>query len=230
MAVIIAAGAAFIYAVEFSDWHQLDAVTLDGEPVPDFESRLGLSSGQPTTRQPLALAARRLLRDEATVKVDVHYALPNRLEFETNRFTPVCLALDRVSGRMLGLNRVGRIVPLRSDYDDWEHPVVTGVAMRGIFEFCDDSRVEQLVPQLERLGDDNLELYRLIEELDLSAPTHIAVTVSGLPYRLKTGAETFFEQITGFVRFLEDYKPPVDSAVQFDLRFADMIIQENESE
>jgi len=229
LALAILIGGAFIYAIEFTDWHQLQAVTLDGEPVENFGTRLGLDDNRPITHQPLDRAAVKLLKRDSVARVDFDYVLPNELRIETNKFKPLCMVVDRQSGRILGLNPLGRVVPLRDDYGDWEHPVITGVAVGGIFEPCRDSRVQRLMPQLQRLQDDSEELFRLIEELDFSDSTYVKVVVSGLPYTLKVTAESFCEQMTGFVRFLERYEPVLDSARQFDLRYADMIIQRNGS-
>jgi cell division septal protein FtsQ len=225
--MVIVVGGAFIYAIEFTDWHQLEAVTLDGEPMEDFSERLGLSTGQPLTGQPLAQAAANLLKSDSVVKVDVRYDLPHGLDFETNRFAPLCVLVDERSGRLFGVNFQGRLVPLRPDHDDWEHPVLTGLKAHGVFEPCNDERVGQLMPQLAKLSDNNSDLYRLIEEIDFSDFAFVRVQVAGLPYRLKLGTEDFYDQFTGFVRFLERYRPNLDSARQFDLRFAEMIIQEN---
>lgn len=227
LALAILIGGAFIYAIEFTDWHQLQAVTLNGEPVKNFEARLGLDGSRPVTHQPLNIAAIKLLKRDSVVKVDVSYDLPHGLNITTNKFQPVCTVVDRECGRILGINRLGRVVPLREDFRDWEHPMITGVSVAGIFEPCRDSRVQRLIPQLERLGDDSEGLLRLIEELDLSDSTYVKVVVSGLPYSLKVTAESFCDEMSGFVRFLERYEPDLDSASQFDLRYADMIIQGN---
>ena len=220
-------GAAFVYAIEFTEWHQLQAVTLDGDPIENFDKRLGLTPTEPVTHQDLRVAADRLLKDDSTVKVDIDYDLPGGLKIETNRFEPQGFLVDARSGRMYGVNFQGRIVPLREDYDDWEHPMLTGVNVRGLYEPCADSRVSRVVPELARLADDRVQLYRVIEEIDFSQDEFLVVRVAGLPYRLRVEADSFFEQTTGFIRFLEQYHPDLDSAAQFDMRYAGMIIQEN---
>lgn len=227
LALAIVVGGAFIYAIEFTDWHQLEAVTLDGAPMENYEARLGLDDAKPLTHQPLNVAAIKLLKRDSVAKVDFAYDLPHGLRIETNKFRPVCTVVDRATGRILGVNQLGRVVPLREDYGDWEHPMITGVSVAGVYQPCRDSRVQRLVPELERLKDDSAELFRLIEEIDFSDSTCVKVVVSGLPYTLKVSAESLCEQMTGFVRFLERYEPDLDSARQFDLRYADMIIQKN---
>jgi len=223
-------GVGSIIALEFTDWHQLEAVTLNDQPVEDWEKSLGLKPGESVLKQPLAEVAARLLKDTGTVKVDIDYSLPGTLKITTNRFTPVCLVVDAVSGRQFGLNQQARVVPLAPGYDDWEHPVLTGAEANKLFAHCSDDRVSLLIPQLGRLAEDNIGLYRLIDEIDFSKEGQVTVTVSGLPYRLTANADRFHEQITGFVQFVEKYQPDITGAENFDLRFANMIVQQGEDD
>lgn len=223
--LVFAAGLTAV--VEFGGWHKLDAVTLDGKEINNPGRQLGLDPSKSVLKQPLEDAAALLLASGKTARVDIDIDLPGSLRIRTNRFTPICLVLDRASGRMLGLNYSGRAVPLPREFQDWENPVITGVNAGRIFEPCDDPRAGVIVPQLEQLADENRELYRLIDDIDLSAEHHATVTISGLPYRLKVSAEGFHRQITGFFRFVETYETEVDSARTVDLRFTDLIVQEN---
>lgn len=159
--------------------------------------------------------------------MDIDIDLPSSLHIHTNRFTPVCLLLDRTGGRLLGLNSDGRTVPLDDDFEDWEHPIITGVSADEVFVRCDDPRVALIVPQLQQLAEENQQLYRLIEEIDLSCPVHVAVRIAGLPYPLKVSAEGFRAQTTSFFQFMEMYETGIDSSRQVDLRYADLILQES---
>ena len=227
LAVVIF-GLGLMSVMEFTDWHVLEAVTLNGEPVNDPEATLGFDKDASVLNQPLSEVASRLLADDKIAKVDISYGFPATLHVQTNRFTPVGLVLDHNNGRLLGLNAQGRVVPLSPDHRNWEHPVITGTTAGGIFEPCADPRVALLAPQLVRLADDNIELYRLIDEIDLRSATFATVTISGLPYQLKVSAASFMEQTLGFVRFLERYESEADSARMIDMRFANMIVQESQ--
>jgi hypothetical protein len=219
-------GLGSIAVLEFTDWHQLEAVTLNDEPVEDWETRLGLKPGESVLKQPLAEVAARLLKDIGTVKVDIDYSMPNTIKITTNRFTPVCTVIDEVSGRQFGLNKQARVVPLAPSFDDWEHPVLTGVKANRLFEHCSDDRVSRIIPQLKRLAEDKIGLYRLIDEIDFSKQGLVTVTASGLPYRLTVNADRFHEQMSGFIQFVEKYQPDRTGADNFDLRFANMIVQQ----
>ena len=52
-----------------------------------------------------------------------------------------------------------------------------------------------------------------------------ALTISGLPYKIKVSAASMMDQTLGFVRFLDRYDSEVDSARVIDMRFANMIVQ-----
>ncbi len=223
---VLVFGAGLVFSVEIADWQRIEAVSLDGAAVEDWQGQLGLVAERSVLEQPLPAVAARLLQDTRTARVDIDIDLPATLEIETNRFEPVCLVLDRSSGHLFGLNERGRILPLDPDHENWEQPVVTGVVAHGIFELCDDPRVPLAVEQLKRLAEDNIDLYRLIDEVDLTSAEHATVSISGLPFRLKVSAGNLFSQTSRLVSFLEKYEPNVDSARLIDLRYANMIVQE----
>lgn len=225
----MAAGLGLMVLVELTDWHRLEAVTLDEQPIDGWGARFGLAPDKSLFEQPLAEVVAGLLDDTGIARVDIEYSLPHTLHIRTNRFAPVCFVLDSQTGRMHGLNRQGRFLPVAPMYRDWEHPILTGVRAGRLFELCDDARVGLAVEQLERLADDNLALYRLIDEIDFASDAFVTVTVSGLPYQLKGSPDALCEQLTGFIRFLEKYQPNVDDADEFDLRFENMIIKTAES-
>lgn len=219
-------GAGLVSLIHFGGWQVLQAVTLDGRPIENPRKQLGLNPEASVLNQPLESAAKLLLLDDKTARVDIDIDLPSSLHIRTNRFTPVCLVLDRTSGRLLGLNSDGRIVPLDDNYQDWEHPIITGVSADKVFVRCDDPRVGLIVPQLQVMADENQQLYRLIEEIDLSSPVDVGVNVSGLPYELKVSAEGFATQTTDFLQFMEIYQTNIDSSRQVDLRYSNLIFQE----
>jgi hypothetical protein len=226
LSAVVLGGAALVGVLEFSQVQRLGAVTIDGRRVPDPQKTLGLDPGASVLKQPLNIAARYLLLDDQTVKVDFDYVLPASLAIRTNRFIPACLMLDRTSGTVFGLDAQGRVVPLADDFGDWQQPLITGVAANRVLQKCDDPRVAVVVAQLGALCDENKELYRLIDEVDLSAPEFAVMTFSGLPYSLRVSAGGLFDQITGFFRVVETYQTNIDSAGVVDLRFAGLIIQE----
>lgn len=222
---IIAAGLGLMVLLELTEWNRLEAVTLNGQPVEDWASRFGLDPEASLFDQPLEQVAAGLLDDTAIARVDMVFTLPGQLDIRTNRFTPACFVLDRVSGRLLGLNPQGRVVPLASSGADFEHPVLTSVTAGRLFELCDDARVPTVVAQLEKLADDNPDLYRMIDEINFGSKEFVTISVSGLPYRLKANAVNLYDQLSGFIRFAESYQTSVNDAKEYDLRFDNMIVK-----
>ncbi len=124
----------------------------------------------------------------------------------------------------IGLDEQARLIPLRDDESDWEHPVLTSLEAGKLFEHCRDARVSVIVSELEQLRRDNVDLYRLIEEIDFGAEAYLYVTVSGLQYRLKLRAESFVDDLGRFVEFVGSFNPVLDSVTMVDLRFDQMIV------
>ena len=211
--------------LDLTGWQRLQAVTLDGVDLEDWSRKLDLDTAGRTLEQPLEEIAARLLEDKKTAQVSIQYALPNRLQIETNRFDPVCFMLDKQSGRLFGLDNQGRAVPLNSGPPDWERPVIAGTRAPRLFDMCEDPRAALIAPQLVRLADDNPELFRLVDEIDLSSPQYAVVTLAGLRYQLRVNADRFYDQMIGFIDFLQKYQPEMSETRLLDMRFANMVIQ-----
>ena len=212
--------------VDFTGLCRLEAVTLDGSPLEGWEEEYGLSRGSMILRQPLDHLAAAILAEDEVVKVDIDYRLPRRIEIRTNRFAPVCLVLDNKSGTMKGLTAQGRVVLLEPETVDWENPVLVNVIADSLYGFCSDHRVRCVVPQLTEVRENYTDLYRLIDEIDFGSPDCLTLSFSGLPYRLRVDAGQLAWQLEGFVVFLEQYQPNLEATRILDLRFDDMIIQE----
>ena len=222
---VVALGLAAWVVLDLTGWQRLEAVTLDGKVLEDWPSKLALDSTGRTLEQPLSVIAEKLLEDRRTARVEISYDLPNQLEIETNRFEPICFVLDRSSSRLAGIERSGRVVPLKKDCLDWERPVIVGVEADRMFEPCDDPRVALLISRLAQLAEDNTALYRLIDEVDLSADDYGVVTLAGLGFRLKVTAERFYGEMTEFIDFVQKYHPDLTGTRLLDMRFANLVIQ-----
>jgi hypothetical protein len=226
VAVAILFLGALVFALDnFTAVAHLEAVTFDREPVEGYEQEYGLTSQKSILAQPLDSLGEALLNRPGIVKVDISYRPPDGIDIATNRFTPVCFALDASRGRVVGLTCRRRIIPVDPDQADWEHPLLSGVAIGGMYTTCSDVRVGLIIEQLDKLRDDHLDLYRLIAEIDLSHPNYLLVSVSGLPFKLRLTAERLAEQLAEFIRFVEKFTPRLDSAAVVDMRYEDMIIR-----
>jgi hypothetical protein len=214
----------FIVTLHVTDVCRLDAVTLNGEVVPDFEKQYGLTAGAMVTNQPLSDLADQLLADDEIRKIDIAVDLPGGVAITTNQFEPDALVLSERTGKLYGLEAFGRVVPLPDGDTDWERPLLVNARVAELYERCDDVRVPMVLDELAELREENPDLYRLVAEVDLAAADHVVVTVSGLPYTLWATGNRLAEQLSEFVRFIHLYAPDMGSVKRVDLRFRDMIV------
>lgn len=214
-----------VLLVQYTDICRLQAVTLNGEPMKQWDQTLGLAPSRNLFRQPLDSVADAMLTRNGIVHVDIKYQLPNGLSITTNDLEPVCYVLDDFSGMLYGVDQTGRCVVVEQATIDWEQPILTGVRVRGIHEFCADSRVMVLVPQLLTLQRDYPDIYRLIEDVNLSNPEYVRVHISGLRYSLRLPSDNFAARFTDFQKFMGRFKPATDGIIAFDLTYDDMIIR-----
>ncbi len=225
VAVIGLGLAGLVLLVKFTDVCQLQAVTLNGEPLSQWDRELGLNRSKNLFRQPLDSVASAMLAQSGIIHVDIKYQLPNGLSISTNDLEPICYVLDEFSGIMYGADQTGRAVALDPATIDWERPIITGVRIRGLHQFCSDSRVAVLVPQILRLEQEYPELFHLIEEVNLSNPEYVRVAISGLRYTLKLPSDKFAERFADFRKFMSRFKPATAGVSSFDLTYDDMIIR-----
>lgn len=222
---LIIFGVVLFVLINFTSVSNLQAVSFNGREIKDFDSDFGLSQALPILKQPLDSLSEALLARDDIARVDIDYAFPNRLEIVTNRFDPVCFALDMKTGRLVGLTAEGRVVPLDPDQSDWELPIITSITTGKLYQYTSDVRVRLIVENLISLKQEQRDLFRLITEIDLAQADHVRLSISGLPYRLRAHAAELDEQMIGFLQFLEKYHPALDDTRELDLRFDDLIIQ-----
>ena len=224
-ASLILTGLTMFVLVNFTKVANLEAVTFNSRPVEDFQKAYGLDSLQSLFGQPLDSLTSQLLLEANIARVDINYSLPGQLNITTNQFDPACFVLDSKSGQLMGLTSQGRLVPIRDRQSNWELPVITSVRTGKLFGNCKDVRVGLIVNHLNQLRSDQEDIFRLINEIDLSNSACVIVSISGLPYKLRTSAVELGRQLEGFMRFLRQYQPELEDTKELDLRFADMIIQ-----
>ena len=221
---VIVAGITTLVVVRYTDACLLEQVHLDDRQVENWTERFGLDDTRSVMRQPIDSLAMHLLDKPNVFKVDIAFTLPNGIDVRTNDFDPACFVVDKYSGKLYGLSDAARIISLENCHFDWEHPVFTSVETGKLYDLCPDLRVEVAVGQLQKLRDDDIDLYRLIDEIDFGNREFLRVTVSGLPYRLKVRAEKLFDDVGRFVEFVSRFAPDLEGVKTIDLRFDRMII------
>lgn len=221
---VVLVGMTTLFVVRYTDACRLEEVSLDDSSVENWPDRFGFDGSRSVVRQPLDSVAEHLLGRRNVFKVDIDYSLPNGIEVWTNNFEPACFVVDRVSERMFGLNDAGRLISLENCRIDWDNPVLTSVEVGRLYGLCGDVRVKVVVEQLRELREDDIDLYRLIDEIDFGNRGFLRVTIAGLPYRLKARAEKFHTDMDRFVEFVSRFAPDLEEVKGIDLRFDGMII------
>jgi len=217
-------GLALLITTNYTDACRLEEVTLNRQAVDEWDARLGLCPQKSIMRQPLDSLAQQLLASKNVFKVDISYHLPDKIDIMLNDFEAVCFLVDASSGELYGLTDRARVVELENGRVNWEHPVLTSVKAGAVYRQCPDARVAVIVEQLEQLREENIDLYRLIDEVDFAYENFVQVSLSGLPYRLKVRTENFCREMMQFVEFVSRFVPDLTGVNAIDMRFDGMII------
>ena len=218
-------GLALAIAVNFTGAFNLERVEVDGAVIEDWSTEFDLLADAPIGSQPIDSLAKIILSQKRVHKVDISLDLPSVIEIETNQFDPLCFILDKVSGRTYALDNFARVVPIVDDNGDWEKPIIAGIECGKLFSRCYNGRVSVIVPQLQRLQEENIDLFHLIDELNLSRPGYVIVSVAGLDYKLHVRAASLFDDLARFTEFVTKYAPDLEGTAYLDFRQNDMIIR-----
>ncbi|MFH2049715.1 MAG: hypothetical protein ABIJ12_09735 [bacterium] len=224
IAGILISGVGFFVVVNYTDACRLENVILNGESIENWPKRLGFKENEALVKCPVDSVAKVLLAKEKIFKVDVAYHLPNELEIKTNNFKPVCFVIGQETGKMFGLDDAGRLIGLENAEIDWEQPIFTGVNTGDMFNYCDDYRVPTAISQLEEIRKKQIDVFRLIDEIDFSNNSYLVATLSGLNLKLWVRADKLMEDMNRMVEFIHKYDTDISNLDHLDLRYDDMII------
>jgi len=217
-------GLSLITVVRYTDACRLQSVSINGKVVSAWSDKFAMLDSASVVSQPLDDLAHSVLKSKKVYRVDVDCSWPNGLEIATDRFTPICFGLDKPSGRLFGFNEEMHALPLEHAVIDWERPVLTSINVERIYGGCTDPRVAIVGRQLEQLRDEEIDFYRLVDEIDFSKPSYLTVTVSGLPYRIKLRAQSLLEDLSRFVEFSSRFATDLDNVRYVDVRFDNMVV------
>ena len=215
---------ALAVTVNFTDACRLDNVSVDNESINNWTERFDMLATGPVVGQPLESLASMLLSAREIHKVDISVSWPHTREVKTNEFEPTCFLLDDRTDILFGLDQDARIIPVERISPDWEQPVITGVSAGTPFGRAGDSRMIILVRLLKKLRVENIDLFRMIDEINMKATSYVKVTLAGLPYSLRMRLESLDEGLVRFVEFMSRYRPDLDGVEHVDLRYDNMVI------
>ena len=213
-----------LFALNYTGIFKLEVVTVNASVIEAENASYTLNAGQPVIRQPIDSLAKSLLKKNNIYKVDIDYNLPNTVDIKINNFQPACLVLDQVSKQLYGLNNCGRVIPLENAEYSWNNPILTSVTVGKMFDHCRDFRICQVVKLLIELKNHNLELYRLIDEIDFGNSGFLKVSIDGLSYRLIVRSHNLLGDLNRFVEFVSRFQPDLEGVRLMDLCFDDMIV------
>ena len=225
LTLVTVLGLSLIGLIEYGELCDLQAVTLDGTAVTDWQTRYRLSPSRPLNQQPSDELVNDLMSRRGVARVELAYALPNRLDIRTNQFTSACFAVDRVNGTMRGLTSDGRIVALPANSSDWQHPILTGVSLGALHQRCRDLRVLQVIPELITLHSADTSCYSLLREIDFSASDYLEATFDDIDAVVRVSHANLADEVRRFRTFYQGVRPSGDSGKCFDARHGMTIVQ-----
>ncbi|MDH4157145.1 MAG: hypothetical protein OEW00_07710 [candidate division Zixibacteria bacterium] len=223
-------GAALLSYVRYGDACRLTTVTVNARPMEDWSRHYGLKAGMSLLAQPLEELADSLLTVQHIYRVDLSYSWPDRVNIQTNKFVPAAFLLDKPSGQLYGLDGQARLIDLGQDALEWERPVFTSVCAGKMFRCPEDARVKVVLEQLQRLQENDRDLYRLVDEIDFGNSSFLKVSLAGLPYRLNIRAGCLLDDLDRFVEFVTRFEPDLSGVTLLDLRFDDMVIAKGDKD
>lgn len=220
----IVVGLTMAAAINFTGVCQLQAVTLNDEPIENWLQRYSVLNEGPLVRQPLEQLADSILAADTVCRVEVRPGGLHELDIHINRFVPDCLLLDAKTGVLYGLDRRGRVLPLDNAEIDWERPVLTGLEAGPRFRLCRQPLVSIVMDELEELRDDHHDFFRLIDQIQFDTDGYVTVSVTGLGYGLRVSPRRLAGDVSRYLEFVTRFDPALDSVAMVDLRFENMII------
>lgn len=221
---LVVVGSVLTWSAQFTDALRLEEVFIDGQPVADWKEQQSMLDTGAVFSQPLDSLAKAILARAGTYKVEVKVTLPHKIEIATNNFQSICFLLDEPTGIMVGIDRQARVVPLQKQFDQWEKPIITGVEADRRFHRSENPAVTETVSQLISIYDENIDLYRMIDEINLGQGKYAKLYLSGLSFTLKARVGFLQHDLRRFVEFVTRYNPSLDGIKEVDLRFSGMII------
>jgi len=215
---------ASVALVSFTEICNLQAITLNGEKFEKWDKKLTLLQNKSILRQPFEDFVQASLADDETLKLDYRYSWPHTLMVRVNSISPDCLILDKNSAALFGLDKNGRIIPLKTETVDWERPVFTGVSASKLYQGPADLRVRKVLMALNKIRSERVNFYRLIEQVDFNSKDFVEVSLAGHEHIVRLRAEVFHEDINRYLDFVARFRPALDGIKVIDLRQDGQII------
>ncbi len=210
-----------LVVVNFTDAFQLQSIYLNSEEIQNWHEDFDSTN---VINLSLEQTANTMLDKNGIYKVDLKVDLPNNIEIISNDFDAVCYMVDKNSGKIYGLDKDARLISLKNQFNDWELPIITGVAAGKLYHRINDTKIAILAGKINLLREKHNDLYRILEEIDVSNEKYLKVYPAGLPYYLKIRLEKFNYDLDRFVDFIGKYDLVLDEINQINFCCDDMVI------
>ncbi len=213
-----------VAVISFTDVSTIEAVSLSGTVVKGWAEKYNLKKNSSVLDQPYEKLAEQMLRPDSALKVEISFSWPHTLKLELNSITPCCLLLGQENGRIFGLDKSCRVIPLAETAVDWERPLFTGIDNIKLYEVCSDSRVIRVLNALEKLRVENINFYRLIEQIDFGKHNRIEIMVSGLDHKVWVSADRTLGDLNRYLEFIGGFELDLTNIKLIDMRLEEMVI------
>ncbi|MCH7691172.1 MAG: hypothetical protein IIA17_09035 [candidate division Zixibacteria bacterium] len=213
-----------VAVISFTDVSTIEAVSLSGTVVKGWTEKYNLKKNTSVLNQPYDELTAQMLRPDSALKVEISFSWPHTLNLELNSMTPCCLLLGKENGRIFGLDKNCRVVPLAKTAVDWERPLFTGIEKIKLYEVCLDSRVKRVLDALEKLRVENINFYRLIEQIDFGKDKRIEIMVSGLDHKVWVSVDRTFGDLNRYLEFITGFELDLENIKLIDMRLEEMVI------
>ena len=213
-----------VAVISFTDVSTIEAVSLSGTVVEGWAEKFNLKKNSSVLDQPYEQLTEQMLRPDSALQVEISFSWPHTLNLELNSITPCCLLLDKKSGRIFGLDKNCRVVPLAETTVDWERPLFTGIEKIKLYEVCSVSRVRRVLDALEKLRVENINFYRLIEQIDFGKDDRIEIMVSGLDHKVWVSADRTLGDLNRYLEFISGFELNLANIKLIDMRLEEMVI------
>ena len=213
-----------VAVISFTDVSTIEAVSLSGTIVEDWADKYNLKKNSSVLDQPYEKLTEQMLRPDSVLKVEISFSWPHTLNLELNSITPCCFLLGQENGRIFGLDKNCRVVPLAETAVDWERPIFTGIEKIKLYEVCSDSRVRRVLNALEELRVKNINFYRLIEQIDFAKDNRIEIMVSGLDHKVWVSADRTLGDLNRYLEFIAGFELDLKNIRLIDMRLEEMVI------
>ncbi len=203
---------------------QLKSVTVAPEYFAETAGELDLPTGENLFSLPVKKAMDDLLNRRHILSVTFDYELPGRVRINLNETRPLALTISDDGRIVYSLDRYGYLYHFDTAKYGFDYPVITGIGKCRIYERAGDSRIKLILAALERLKDDDIDLYLAVSGIDLSKVGYISVYLDGLPFAVLTCAGSLYESIIQTRQFVLGTRPDLENIKKLDLRSDGLII------